>query len=240
MQSNETDSAIRAQQQRPNVSLQSSKGSTKKYNPDQNSDEAIRDLQVKTWRSEVYSHFVMPPAITTMDSGDVGYKFSCKLDPSKYVARNRIDESTSNLICHANTCNPSASPALVPSLSTYNVGRFRYLIAMWSARRARPHSIIEDEEFREIVIMLNPLIKIHSHQTVSRDISDMYHHSHMAIALHLQSVKQCLHLALDGWTAPNVYSFLGVMVQYFEDSKLCSFVLDFVKYACNFYFAFGL
>jgi len=212
----------------------------KKYKPDEHTDEAIRDLQVKTWRSEVYSHFVMPPAIATMESGDIGYKFTCKLDPSKYVTRSRVDESTSNLLRHVNSCDPSPLSAAVPSLSTYSVGRFRYLVATWSARYARPHLIIEDEELREILIMLNPNVKVHSHQTVSRDITDMYHRSRTAIALHLQSVKQRLHIMLDGWTAPNVYSFLGVTVQYYEKGDICSFVLDFVKYGLNFHFACAL
>ena len=125
----------------------------------------------------------MPPTITEMDSGDIGYKFACKLDPSKYIACNRINEYTSNLVHHVNTCTPLTSSASVPSFSTYNVGKFRYLIATWSAHRARPHLIIEDEELCEILIMLNSLIKIHSHQTVSHDICDMYHRSHTAIAL---------------------------------------------------------
>jgi hypothetical protein len=201
-----------------------------KYQPDLNSDEAIRDRQVKVWRSKVYSHFVMPPPITTMESRDIGYRFACETNPSKYVTRSRVDESTSNLARHVQTCGSSTSSPSPSSVSTYNLGRFRYLVAAWSARRARPHSIIEDEEFREIITMLNSDAKIHSHQTVSRDISDMYHHSRVAVALHLQSIKQRLHIALDGWTAPNVFSFLGVTVQYFEKGNICSFVLDFVKY----------
>ena len=123
---------------------------------------------------------------------------------------------------------------------SYNVGRFWYLVAAWSARRARPHSIIEDEELCEILTMLNPVVKIHSHQTVSHNISDMYHCSHTTIALYLQSIKQRLHIALDGWTAPNVFSFLGVTVQYFDEGQIHSLVLDFVKYGNNFHFAFSL
>ena len=94
----------------------------------------------------------------------------------------------------------------------------------------RPHLIIEDEELHEILIMLNSLVKIHSHQTVSRDICDMYHRSCTPIALHLQSVNQHLHITLDGWSAPNLFLFLGVTVQYFENNNICGFVLDLVKY----------
>ena len=57
----------------------------------------------------------------------------------------------------------------------------------------------------------------------------MYEHSRIAIALHLQSIEHRLHIELDGWTAPNVFSFLGVTVRYFETGHIRGFVLDFVK-----------
>ena len=149
-------------------------------------------------------------------------------DPSKCITRHRLDETTSNLVRHVKTCEPSTSTHL-PPFSSYAIGRFRYLIAAWSARRARPHTIVEDEEFREILVMLYSAVEIHSHQTVARDITDMYTRSRIAIAHHLQSVKQRLHLLLDGWTSPNVISFLGVTVTYFEKGEIHSFILDFVK-----------
>ena len=52
----------------------------------------------------------------------------------------------------------------------------------------------------------------------------------MTMFWNLQSVKQRLHIALDGWTSPNVFSFLSVMVWYYENGKIHGFVLDFVKY----------
>src|SRR5260221_11684304 len=102
----------------------------KKYKPDQHSNKGICGLQVKTWCSEVYTHFVMPPAIMMMDSGDISYQFICKLGLCSCM-----DESTSNLICHVNTCSPSTSSASTPSISNYSVGQFQYLVATWSACR---------------------------------------------------------------------------------------------------------
>ena len=103
-------------------------------------------------------------------------------------------------------------------------------MAPWTARRARPHVIIEDEELCEIFVTLLSTIETHSHQTVTRDVSDMYERSHVAIALHLQSITHHFHIALDGWTSPNVFSFVGVTIQYFEKGAIHGFVLDFVKY----------
>jgi hypothetical protein len=196
----------------------------------------------------------MPPEIITMASGEIGYVFVCKRsaffppsfittlscadvaltqpltsNPSKFISRARSDDSTSNLTRHAKSCGIAPSTALTPE-SNFDLGRFRYLVAAWSARRARPFAIIEDEDLRDILIMLRSTIEIHSRQTVARDISDMYMRSRNVIALHLQSVKHRLHIGLDGWTSPNVISFLGVTVQYFDKGDICAFVLDFVKY----------
>ena len=108
------------------------------------------------------------------------------------------------------------------------VALVQYLVAAWTARCTRPHVIIEDEELREIFVMLLSTIETHSRQTVTRDISNMYERSRVAIALHLQSITHHLHIALDGWTSPNV--FVGVIIQYFEKGAIHGFVLDFVKY----------
>ena len=111
-------------------------------------------------------------------------------------------------------------------------------MAAWTAHRARPHAIIEDEELCEIFVMLLSTIETHSRQTVTHNISDMYEHSHVAIALHLQSITH-LHIALDGWTSPNIFSFVGVTIQYFEKGAIHGFVLDFVKYDHIFCFIFS-
>jgi len=37
-----------------------------------------------------------------------------------------------------------------------------------------------------------------------------------------------VHIAVDGWTSPNVYSFLGITVHFVKDAKMHSFILDFV------------
>ena len=214
----------------------------------------MADLQYRTWHSGVYSHFVMPPAVVEMGSAVIGYKFVCQKcviipsvlhlqvwfvliyptfrstrDPSKYVMCSCTDESTSNLLCHVNACDDSDSNNSVISASNFDLGWPCYLVGAWSACCAWPHTIIEDNEFHEILTMLYTAIKIHSHQTVSCDISDMYEHSRIAIALHLQSVEHCLHIELDGWTAPDVFSFLGVTVWYFEKGHIRGFVLDFIK-----------
>ena len=192
------------------------------------------------WHSSVSrlwacSEWLKNVMILTMESGEIGYQFICKWsaipppaptglleywwcgnllsDLSKSITRNRLDKTTSNLVRHSKSCG---SPILAKSapISTFDTGTFQYLVAAWSARHARPHAIIEGEELRKILIMHYSATEIHSCQTVACDISDMYERSRHVIALHLQSIKHWLHITLDGWTSPNVFSFLGVTVQY--------------------------
>ena len=148
------------------ISAAATKHSTKlqnfnlKYKPGVNSAEAIHgscnfimlnplqltqfiDLQCKGWHSDVSSHFIMPPELIMMESGEVGYKFLCKWsviltsplqvcivlmtcqlsDSSKYITHNHTNETTSNLICHANSCGSHTSTTSTP-VSNFDVGSF--------------------------------------------------------------------------------------------------------------------
>lgn len=77
--------------------------------------------------------------------------------------------------------------------------------------------------------MLDNTVELHSHQTIARDIQDMYYQSQRVIALHLQSLKCQIHIGLDGWASPNVFSYLGVTVKYVEKGVLRGHILDFVR-----------
>ena len=68
----------------------------------------------------------------------------------------------------------------------------------------------------------------------------LYECSRLAITHHLQSAEHCIHLTLNGWTSPNMFSFLGLTAQFFEKGAICSFVLDFVKYGCISHLIFHL
>ena len=47
----------------------------------------------------------------------------------------------------------------------------------------------------------------------------------------MQAYEGQFHLCVDGWTSPNVISFLGVVIQLVEPGQgLKSFILDFIKY----------
>jgi hypothetical protein len=108
-------------------------------------------MQMKTWTSEVYEHFKSPTI--EQKGGEVRYAFVCKKydifacrlsvrshlhyrNPSVVVTRVRHDESTSNLVHHADRCAPGAA-TLTTSISafahgsTYSYPKFRMKLALW-------------------------------------------------------------------------------------------------------------
>jgi hypothetical protein len=46
----------------------------------------------------------------------------------------------------------------------------------------------------------------------------------------LASVEGKVHISADGWTSPNMISFIGVVVQFVEGTTIKSFTLDYIKY----------
>lgn len=106
----------------------------------------------------------------------------------------------------------------------------RYLLAVWIARRHRPFAIVEDPELRAIFHMLFDKVEIPSRSTVSRDVREVFAATRKQIRSLLRAYPGRLHLGLDGWTSPNVFSFLGVTVHRVVEGKVKQFILDFIRY----------
>lgn len=176
-------------------------------------------------------------------------------NPSIRMSRVRHDKSTSNLIRHADTCDPatavgSSSIEAYSHGSSYHPAKHRMKIALWIARHHRPFSVVQDEELLEIFHDLNSQCVTPSRVTVSRDVKDIFKLSRAKVAallqvflsftkvlLDLNNVRDSalqeyqgkLHLCIDGWTSPQVISFLGVTVHWIREGCIQSVVLDFIK-----------
>lgn len=87
-----------------------------------------------------------------------------------------------------------------------------------------------DPEFCEIIAMLNDKAAIHSHQTMAQDLGDIYSITQTALIAHLKLVCSHVHIGVDGWMLPNVFSFLGITIKYLLDGKIQAHILDFIKY----------
>ena len=53
------------------------------------------------------------------------------------------------------------------------------------------------------------------------------------VAAYLQAQRGAIHVAFDGWTSPNVISFLGVVVYFEKAGELQSMLLDYVRYVSS-------
>lgn len=160
------------------------------------------------------------------------YAHRCS-SPSVTVTRSRTDKSTGNLHRHITACAPVApdnqSITKFAHGSTYSKERMRYLLAVWIARRHRPFAIVEDDELKAIFRMLDGSVDIPSRITVSRDVREIFGMARKQVGKILREYPGRLHLALDGWTSPNVYSFLGVTVHRVVNGKMSQFILDFIR-----------
>ena len=98
-------------------------------------------------------------------------------NPLEKVSRVRHDESTSNLVHHAENCDPKSSGAtrmLAAYTRSYNPGKLHVNIAIWAAHCHWPFNIFEDPEFIEILMSLNNKVSIPSWFTVSHDIQTIF------------------------------------------------------------------
>lgn len=178
--------------------------------------------------------------------------------PSKHVDRIDYEVSTGNLRRHAQCCDPDETPAteMITTYAhgvTYTPARLHLLLALWCSRRHRPYAIVEDPEIQEILRMLYSKVHIPSRYTVSRDVKVLHREMQLAliellavsslsfrrstvflVELYLHSLFQSLpcrlHICVDGWTSPNVLSFLGITVHWHWDGEIRHVILDFIRY----------
>jgi hypothetical protein len=167
--------------------------------------------------------------------------------PSEKVTRARHDESTSNLVRHAENCDPSSASLKMINLfaNAYTPGKFRVNVALWISRRHRPFMIVEDPKFVELLTSLNNKVSVPSRATLTRDIHEIFAATCLNVATllqvrvfsryfadgtdHTQNSPGKLHLCFDGWTSPNIFSFVGITVHWVADGQIHTLILDFVK-----------
>lgn len=118
-------------------------------------------------------------------------------------------------------------------------------LALWVARRHRPFTIVEDAELVEIFKDLNNKVEVPSRFTVSRDVKEMFEMSRKQVATMLkvrvhvfssghtltysQAYPGKMHLCADGWTSPNVISFVGLTIHWAGEGQVRSTILDYVR-----------
>jgi hypothetical protein len=180
-------------------------------------------------------------------------------NPSEFIQRHHFEDSTSNLTKHVEKCAPSDTTAsrqitAFTNGSTYSAPKLRYLLAMWCAWCHRPFSITTNPELVELFQMLYAQVEIPHPITISHDVREIFSICRKKVARVLE-VRVCvvtdsiiltsitqdypgwLHIGVDGWTSPNVFSFLGITVHWVISGRIESFILDFIRWAPSFHWS---
>ncbi|THU94624.1 hypothetical protein K435DRAFT_668101 [Dendrothele bispora CBS 962.96] len=193
---------------------------------------------MKGWDAPCYAHFKLPPTIV-VEQGIVKYRFYCLVHPDRYVTRARHDDATSNLRRHAFKECPSLNEhqksgqltvAEFARGSTYSSARLRLKHVQWFAVNHRPMNLTKDDAYQDILRMFHAGVEIMSNQTATRDILDVFKITQAIVKKKLQNIPTRKHLALDGWSSPNVMSILGIILTYVEDGQVKTLTLDAVRY----------
>jgi hypothetical protein len=97
--------------------------------------------------------------------------------------------------------------------------------------------------------MLRPGTKLPHPTTIQRDLIHIYEHAstwvmnyflvlfinhstvnYQLILCYLKALNSVIHLVLDGWTAPIVASYLGLVVVWHDKGIIYRTVLEFIRY----------
>ncbi len=97
--------------------------------------------------------------------------------------------------------------------------RLRTIIARWVTRRGRPLSIADDEEFREIVAMLDPNLKVPTYKTVKTHIKSLYESTVSELQKTLANPNLYYSITADCWTSITLQSYLAVTIQFLDNSS---------------------
>jgi hypothetical protein len=65
--------------------------------------------------------------------------------------------------------------------------------------------------------------------TISWCVSDYYFFVTDVVLKCTKALNSTIHLVLDGWTAPIVASFLGIVVVWFQEGVIYRAVLEFIR-----------
>ena len=110
--------------------------------------------------------------------------------------------------------NSSAVAALVTKV---NIDDFRQLLVRWIVQAQIPYSTIENEGFREILLLLQPSLErylIKSHHSIARWVRDDYQEARLRLKSLLSHSQSRIHISFDAWTSPNCKAILGIVAHF--------------------------
>ncbi|PPQ84415.1 hypothetical protein CVT26_006537 [Gymnopilus dilepis] len=207
------------------------------------SDSEICDAAVSAWQSDVYSHYNLELIRNYKSDGSpshLTFVFRCKTHPENHPNPPTRDRSntgvgTSNLKKDVDRClraqgiTPPVKSNASSSALPYSEANHRALIALRSAKYNRPVNMVTDEEYLQEVNMLRPGTIPPSPSTVARDLHKLYEEMSIDVKKYFLSLTSAIHLVLDGWTAPIVLSYLGLVIVWCHEGVIQRSILEFIS-----------
>ncbi|KAJ7772032.1 hypothetical protein DFH07DRAFT_879090, partial [Mycena maculata] len=226
-----------------------------KANVEDTSDAAVwhkTDAEIiaesrKAWKSSVYDHYSisLERAFSGPQQDQPGvltFIFTCRHDPLTHTVQRRKRMQSSqgtgnlgktNLKCDKRRgvegdTNKGAQQDLHRSISNYTPARHRALIALRCASSHRPFHAIRDPFYLEEIELLRPGTSVPSPATVSRDVQTLYLEGSQMVKDYFKDYQGAIHAVIDGWTAPFVASYLGIVIVWFAAGKIHRAILEFI------------
>jgi hypothetical protein len=188
------------------------------------------------------------------------YQLACKsgdpLHQDAIRARQKVGNGTSNFLNSAKKCDQrrgvTASTRTLADLP-YSKAAHRAIIALRCAKSQRPANMVKDKFYEMEVQMLRPGTEIPHPSTISRDIKDLYKDLAVDVRNYFlvssrtntcyeedpwndnitQARNDSIHLAVDGWTAPIVASYLGIVIIWVDKGTLYRAILEFARFGTS-------
>lgn len=87
---------------------------------------------------------------------------------------------------------------------------FRKTLIKWIVVSNQPFSVVEEDEFIELIRSLNPSAELMSDKTVREDVMATYRDKVEEIKRHLKGVPGKISITMDMWSSKNVLPFLAI------------------------------
>jgi hypothetical protein len=102
-----------------------------------------------------------------------------------------------------------------------DVAQFEVLFVRWIARRSIPLRMVECEEFRALIRLINDTSEEwlpQSHTTITEWVVRTFQSEKVRIKGSLQKSKSKIHITCDLWTSPNSLAILGLVAHFIAEN----------------------
>lgn len=171
---------------------------------------------------------VMKKAKKGKGKGEEILHFKCK-----YCVKEFQGPSNSSLLQHLRQNHQRKCPELLPKENSTKPTRkffdkakmkkpfdqdiFMGKLLKWIVRSDQPFSIVDDEDFNDMLEYLKTDITVHSRRTFMRRLEELYDERKDKLKKELHKFTSKFSLTCDVWTSKNQLSFFGFTIHYIDD-----------------------